>query len=414
MKHKKTLYIHAGGPKTGTSSIQSFLASNALELQRHNYIYKHSLDMPTLDLPNCGNGLPLLDLLADENATQRNLDEILLGYFGLYENAICSSEYFVAIKPTGWKRIRESGRRLNITVNIIFFVRDLVPFFLSAYDQAIKNHQEHMSLAKWIVHSDFSKTWQHADALRTIEAIFPKSRIQVIHYKEGNQGAIESFLSSVGIGDMTKDDRIRSFPKTNRSLTSKERKILIEINRACSGHIGKPLNSKELADLFLQSQAKPEPEMKASDSSSLSMLGARFEDDVNWINSTFFGCSEVVSVFGVYDQQSSRKTSKSTSATDDGTTCIALSWIIDQLASIHVRSQHELVNRLSAIQANYAQIWHPRRPLPEIPKDFDVIAYVLLNRDILFTDMDPVMHFIAHGMAEGRPYSFNSKLSLLT
>ena len=405
MKHK-TLYIHAGGGKTGTSGVQIFLSLIASQLKSHDYFYDHSLDTTATSTSSCGNGLPLFHLLKKNNFTEAKLDDLLLRYFGPCSNAICSSEYLSSCTPMHWERLNESSRRLNISVNVIFYVRDLVPFMLSAYDQFIKNHHEHRSFDEWARHSRYARIWRHAEGLRSIAAILPRSSIRVIHYKERSTDSIQSFLDLLGLGDIAPVNR-KAFPsRLNRSLTPKERKILIALKSASTGVVGKPLRTKELADLFMHSHPNPEAEQETCNSALASMLAARFENDVNWINDTFFGGSEVVSVSKSSGQQNSRETSATTTATDGSTESIALEWATEELVTAQSRAQHELLNRLDRIVKHYSQQWRPLLPHPQRPSDFDVLAYVLLNRDVLLADIDPVMHFIAHGMSEGRSYSF--------
>jgi len=405
MKHT-TLYIHAGGPKTGTSSIQSFLGSIASHLKNHDWSYEHSPDKPDLSLNTCGNGLLLYELLTADDYTPARLNDLLLRYCGGCHNAICSSEYLSGLTPTHWKELDESSRRLNITVNVIYYVRDVIPFLLSAYDQHVKNHYERRSFDDWVENADFPQTWQHATALRDIQAVFPKSSIHVIHYTERSRDIIESFVNLVGLGDIAAIDRAAINSRLNRSLTAKERKLLLAVNRASIGLVGKAARSKELADLLIHSQPHLEGESDACNSASLATLTARFGKDVDWINDTFFCGNDVISVFKSSDKQNSRET---IATTDCSTESVAFEWAVDEFTSIHTRAQHDLLNHLNAIAENYARNWRPILPNPNIPSDFDVIAYVLLNRDVLLAGLDPVMHFIAHGMSEGRSYSFHEK-----
>jgi len=403
---RKTLYIHAGGPKTGTSSIQSFLGTIASHLTTYDWSYEHSPDTTDANGSNCGNGLPVYDLLTADNFTQAALDDLLVSYCGPCTNAICSSEYFSSITPTHWKELYESSKRLDIHLNVVFYVRDVIPFMLSAYDQHIKNHYEQGSFDSWVEQADYPKHWQHATALRSIEAVLPNSSIRVIHYKERSCDVIESFLSLVGLEDLAAVERHAVRPRFNRSLTAKEREILLAVNRTSAGLAGKAARSKELADLLIHAQPHLEGECDACSSVSISTLTARFVKDVDWINDTFFRGGNVVSVVGSIVPQDCHETCAPTNGTDNSIDHIALGWALTELASIQTRAQHELLNRLNAIAKEYTDYYLPLFPRLRLPDDFDVIAYVLLNRDVLLAGIDPVQHFIGIGMAEGRSYRF--------
>jgi hypothetical protein len=42
----------------------------------------------------------------------------------------------------------------------------------------------------------------------------------------------------------------------------------------------------------------------------------------------------------------------------------------------------------------------------EIPENFDVMAYLFLNQDVLVAEIDPYKHYVQHGSAEGRKFDW--------
>ena len=42
----------------------------------------------------------------------------------------------------------------------------------------------------------------------------------------------------------------------------------------------------------------------------------------------------------------------------------------------------------------------------QIPDNFDVVAYLLINTDILFEGIDPYKHYLEYGREEGREFNF--------
>ena len=65
----------------------------------------------------------------------------------------------------------------------------------------------------------------------------------------------------------------------------------------------------------------------------------------------------------------------------------------------------------SSLQDQRVRLHHRLRALdrenlshPELPQDFDTVAYLLLNPDVLESDIPVVHHFLSHGKREGRSF----------
>ena len=81
-----------------------------------------------------------------------------------------------------------------------------------------------------------------------------------------------------------------------------------------------------------------------------------------------------------------------------------LNWALEKLKTIQYETEQRLLNALNDAAQNDSGKSHP-----DIPVDFDSLAYLLLNPDVLHAGVDPVQHFINYGKLEGRVYKFLNK-----
>ena len=75
-----------------------------------------------------------------------------------------------------------------------------------------------------------------------------------------------------------------------------------------------------------------------------------------------------------------------------------LAWALEKLGAIQQETGETL---LAAARAGNRS----RELFPDVPADFDVLAYLLLNPDVLRAGIDPCRHFVEHGRGEGRRYT---------
>ena len=139
MSSLKKFIIHTGCPKTGSSALQAYFAANQKLLAASNIDYKNAPSTSRPDEITSGNGLELYYSLA-ESGELDSLQEIIKNYFDGGQLALCSSEYFSIINGEQWILFRKACAKLLIEPVFVVFVRDVEPFFASAYNQAVKRH----------------------------------------------------------------------------------------------------------------------------------------------------------------------------------------------------------------------------------------------------------------------------------
>lgn len=390
---EKTLFIHAGGSKTGSSAIQNFLELNFTQLESFGYAYENRANLKDINDISSGNGELLLCTLLSEISTNNEIDKVLLSYFLVHNNAICSSESLQHLTISNWRKFKSSLDRLNLKVKIIFFIRDVIPFLNSAYDQMIKRHGEIRQFDQFCL----DEQWHHYSALRNIAFIFPKENIQLIHYDSFNKNIITTFLDTVLGVNLIDITQVQNQRKVNRSLTYDERDILLKVN-----NIFGDLYSAELSDLLIYKNPSLENNPVRLNKHTYRLVMERFQEEVKWVNNVFFLDQSIVTVLPI--ETSLNETPKIKEVSDNKLLIQVLEWSFKKIQTVNVETEQRMLDKMNYMKS-IGQI-HAGKIYPDVPNDFDPVAYLLINEDVLNFGMDPITHYKSYGRYEDRQWRF--------
>lgn len=148
---KKTIYLHIGNFKTGTSSIQKFLD------EKRNFLSKNNIFIPEGEL-SYQHSLPISLLIkySTFRAAWPIVSKDLYYYWNLlskqikntkYDNIIISSEFFCdLVHPQAYSSRHATSEFLkdffsNYNVKIIFYIREISSYMKSFYKEMIKSGQ---------------------------------------------------------------------------------------------------------------------------------------------------------------------------------------------------------------------------------------------------------------------------------
>lgn len=389
----KTLFIHAGGSKTGSSALQNFFYFNAAQLKSLGFAYENWFLIEHEHQIVSANGMLLYNILSSSTSVDKDIDNLILSYFGQCDSAICSSEFLAELSAYAWQRLYESLIRLGINFKVIFYVRDVIPFFQSAYDQMIKRHGGHASFDDWVTKA----FWQHGKSLQILAKELPRSSLQVVHFDQARTNLIRGFLDILGADASFKIDPKDQSRQVNRSLTNEERKALMAVNKALGAAY-----STELSDLLIYANPNAKGEPVSYSQSTIDLLLERFNPEVHWVNHTFFDGQAVVSVLP-YHSGKNAPTVQSGEKIEQANTVEkqVLDWAIEKLKTIRDEAESTIAHAIRVANRNEARKNHP-----DIPADFDVLSYLLINRDVLHACVDPIQHYIDYGKNEKRAYKY--------
>lgn len=212
----KTLYLHIGMPKTGTSSIQKFLSTNRSALGQYGYCYpKLSADY----VCNNRNGYFMVGKRYKEDGTRdKKLEKQYLkdgmaqvdSYFEVFDNVILSEEtvwrYFDPAFHYVFPYLKEHAAEHSYQIRIIIYLRRQDEFVTSLWKQ-------HMKQTKLTMYQPFEQELNgilekeaailnYASRLDTIAAIFGRESLIVRRYEPKswvNGSIIDDFLDCVGL-----------------------------------------------------------------------------------------------------------------------------------------------------------------------------------------------------------------------
>ena len=388
----RILFVHAGGSKTGSTALQNFFEHNFSLLESFGFAYENRLNIKSDLEVTSGNGRLLRDKLIFGDTPDNEIDRLVLTYFGRCNNAICSSEFFQLTQGLEWRKLFEASVRLGVTLKVIFYVRNIIPFFLSSYDQSIKTEGQCRLFDEWVQ----EVSWEHFDCLQIIADELPHSDIKLIHFDSKKTDLIRSFLDVLGIDSSFEVSQKYQKNQVNRSLNKNEREALIKVNKALGGAY-----SRELSDLLIYANPNVQGEPILCNKTTTELLLAHYSNEVDWVNNTFFNGQAVVSVLPIEPEKNLNKKSIIQPAHNSDVEKQVLNWALEKLKTIQYESEQRLLNALNNAAQNNSGKFHP-----DIPADFDSLAYLLLNPDVLRAGFDPIQHFIIHGKQEGRVYKF--------
>jgi hypothetical protein len=390
----KTLFIHAGGPKTGSSAIQVFLEANTQALRALGFSYTTygAAAIGEYEV-TAGNGLGLFGELtsnrADAAVQNSIVREMLLNHF-YDENrkAICSSENFSLLSPDSWSLLRKIATEERIDLIVCYYVRHLSTFFSSSYDQALRHGFFH----EWKEFLSMFEEWEHLRALENLAQVFSKDALRVLSYDDCKKRLVESFLDVLGVSKHFESDEVDRGNKriVNRSLTNTERNVIRVINSATANQY-----SKRLSDALLDANRNSRSEPLSYEEAEIRKLEEKFGKQVKWINDKFFDGQEIVKIFdpGARVEDVGRQSCEEQLKAYK----VAFEMVVEHAKDSRSTTIYEIANKLLAIDWENAGN-------PALPDDFDPIGYLLCNADLLISEVKPINHYIQFGCLEGRKW----------
>ncbi len=243
----KTLYIHIGCPKTGTTSLQYFCNENK-EILSENGIYFPVFEQKYSNVNPYRNGHFLIahqfdssgkiDILKEKQIFRFNMDHIL-HMFSEYDNILLSDEALWAAhfyKKNLWKTLHTEALRNNFRVKIIIYLRRQDTLLNAMWNQKIKKSQKKYRSMTWkeIINVKPPVVYlNYEEGLNEIANELGEENLIVRRYGEKyfkNGSIYDDFLSTLGLC-LTDDYTISTFDRNTRlSANSTEIQRLLNCN----------------------------------------------------------------------------------------------------------------------------------------------------------------------------------------
>jgi hypothetical protein len=385
-KKSRVLWVHAGGHKAGSKTFQNYLYLGGLSTTAPNIYYRKMNGVENPKYMNCGNGYSLFPMPRGPDLASK-----IESFVGSAQEAILSHEELSRLSEEEWRRLDSVASEKGIEVRVVFFVRNVLPFLLSAYDQGIKGGW----LASEFV--DFTSTadWLHATALRNLAKVFPPDRLRVRHYDSERQNILRSFFEAMGVTSPQLAPLAGEIGRLNRSLTREERDLFLYLNRT-QKHM---LFSEALNRGLQEADPNAMSEQPLIPVDLQDKLQIRFASEVDWINKTFFDGERIVGFGEELNRVARDKLPEEQREESLRVHRKALEIVMKKAGTSVEDYQNRLRHRLETLDRENLSD-------PDIPQDFDPVAYLILNQDLVWTNFPLVRHFLEHGRREGRACRF--------
>ena len=242
----KTVYLHAGAPKTGTSALQVVLAKGRHVLLERGTLYP---DCPSdmkakRGLVTSGNGQLLSHLWQsnlDASAVTRQLatlSSLLISH--PTHDILYSSEFLSLSRPTTIFTLNQCLQDRGYRLKIIYYVRHLLDAAISTYAQTLRGGGT-MAFTDWI------KIFKHrynTVISGFIDAI-GKENVILKLYDDEKHDLVGRFISIFGNYELC--DLFTNKPgRLNRALSEQEINIVLRVNAELLRNVG-PKKARELA-----------------------------------------------------------------------------------------------------------------------------------------------------------------------
>lgn len=232
-QQKIKLIIHVGTPKTGTTSLQTYLDKKQRKLRKKGILYPHNLD--TLPNPTTPK-----HQWFEKNLVSTHLENFLANFKNIISQ-VKEDTHTIILSSEGiynyWWDFPNASKDLLVALNELFDVeiwvwfREPLGFIESYYKQCIRNPQvasnpcygKNLSFTEMLDIEWFSKHLDYQGFVTECQTLFGQNNVFAFHY---HGDVVQEVAQKLGLA--TPHDN--PTPRQNQSLNSASIKILTTIN----------------------------------------------------------------------------------------------------------------------------------------------------------------------------------------
>lgn len=401
MMQRKKVIFHIGATKTGSTYLQSFLSQNIDFLNSHGIDYPYAETQETIQSGSCvGNLLRLLYLVesigkTDNSCVPYTLDrmwnsgcvkEILrVVKESKYDAILFSSEGLIGLQP---ERIREIEISLISDYDVVFicFLRDPFFQFYSAWKQRVKMgimNEDFVEMLRRNLQSNKSKAQNMVSCF--INYKNSVTNLRVLNYDTYSKNLSDVFLKEIGAVDETnKSDffQVHSCIE-NRSFSNSESILQLKVNQHFQG---------SQFPFFLSTLFKSRKEHISIQENYYNLEADKlildtYLKEIHEINKVIIGEPLRTSILNEIENSISIQEAD-----------------LELLMKAFKKVQDENNKKLSFKNRIIRIIKFLR--FKNVPRDFNPIAYIALNKDLEIANVEPYQHYSRYGYREGRPFKY--------
>lgn len=269
----KTLFLHVGLSKTGSSALQSWLSLNHQQLKEQGVDYADLSPNAKDGKITAGNGVSLFHACNNKDWTEveRLINYV---YFKGSDKAIISSETLQNICMESAKKIKEISLRNGIRVKVILFARSAYELLYSNYLQGVKRHGFTFSFGE----NEGLGYKPQRSFIEKYLSVYGDDLVS-FNYDVNKNNIFKVFSDVVGI-DFEKTTLKNN--KVNRSLTYSESVLLRNLNSMHNG-----IFSTKISDFLIDRTPEKETEVFYS-KEIFDRVKRNSSEDLSWLNEMVF------------------------------------------------------------------------------------------------------------------------------
>jgi glycosyltransferase involved in cell wall biosynthesis len=382
----RQIFFHCGAGKTGSSALQAYFYANKDALKNSGISYVNAEKIIRPDQITSGNGTLLHGVAWDGSVSANDLDAVIESYFSNTQEAICSSENLAWLAIDDWQKIKASCSRLAIVPKFVSFIRDVEPFYISAYHQMVKRSGEWRPFKEFFV--DAPTIYNHLQHVRDVANVFGQNNIVVLHYETVKACLDEAFFKAIR-RSCEAFDRTLLDQTINRSFTSHELALLKKINFTTGG-----IFSTEISDILIYARPNLTDALETYPD-MLPMMELRHASDAAWVNKTFFKEKNFLKIASRNLEKKAihaLSQEEMSSIEDD-----VLSWSLQKIVALQAHNTARLTeDTASIVRAVFDQ------QETFLKENFDSDFYLNEYPDVANAKVDALKHYQEFGMPEGR------------
>ena len=231
----KTLYVHIGMPKTGTTAIQNFCFENQKILNQKGYDYPRLPHIYGDEIARVRNGHFLVpeEFATNPDVFQKNL-ETISERFKKYPNIILSDEAIwtpVSKCKNMWKALKEESTKNGYQVKIVLYLRRQDLYLSSIWNQYVKGENETIPWAEFVKNPSRAGKMKYGTNLKHLVSVWEQENVIVRRFEPkhfvGNS-IYADFLQAVGL-EMSDEYRLSQYVR-NTKLAGNTHEIMRIIN----------------------------------------------------------------------------------------------------------------------------------------------------------------------------------------